>query len=119
MEHRLHLVAPINKPKLSVTGVNRKKISGSFLLTTWAKGEGNEPHRLLKVQPVLSRWNVSACENCQEHLDVESHIQLFDFTHEEAEKATFFSLVHTYENMEGDNVIDGNKIKIDVQAGGF
>ncbi|KAK4174220.1 hypothetical protein QBC36DRAFT_334134 [Triangularia setosa] len=98
----LSFLAPnIDAPKLAVTGINRKHISGSFLVTTWARGDDQTPDRLLKVEPVLSRWNVSQCENCQEHLEVESHIHLLDYTHQEAKDAKFYSLIHTYGDVQG------------------
>ncbi|KAK0729123.1 hypothetical protein B0T21DRAFT_413224 [Apiosordaria backusii] len=126
----ISFLAPnLDAPKLAVTGINRKNISGSFLVTTWARGDDNTPDRLLKVQPVLSRWNVDGCDNCQEHLEVESHIHLLDFTHKEAKETKFFSLLHTYGDTTGvgmESFGAGNKnnnnnstINIEVRARDF
>ncbi|KAK4205268.1 hypothetical protein QBC40DRAFT_344799 [Triangularia verruculosa] len=111
----------IDAPKLAVSGINRKNISGSFLVTTWAKGEGNDPHRLLKVQPVLSRWNVDQCKNCLNHLDVKSHVHLLDYSHQQAKDTTFFSLVHTYGDMrrgelEEFGLIGNSPINVELHA---
>ena len=118
VNRRLHQEPDLNAPKLAVSNISRKDIPGSFLVTTWAKGEGNQPHRLLKIQPVLSRWDVSKCENCTKHLDVKSHVHLLDFTHEEAEKTKFFTLIHTSGVVGKDKLGDVGGIKVDLVTRG-
>ena len=48
---------------------------GSFVIRLFAKGhDGNEYE--VGRKPVLSRWNIDACRNCQNHLDVEAYIPI-------------------------------------------
>ena len=48
------------------------------------------------------------CEcDYQGEVEVEAHIHLLDFSHEDAEKATFFSLIHGYESADSGNFANG------------
>lgn len=49
-----------------VGGLDRSKIDGSFLVAAYAEKDGD--HELVGVTPILSRWNVSGCSNCQTRL---------------------------------------------------
>lgn len=51
---------------LHVGGVDRSKLPGSFVIAAFAQVEGER--RLVGVEPVLSRWHVAGCANCQTHL---------------------------------------------------
>ena len=51
-----------------VAGIDRSKIRGSFLIATWAELDGKK--QLIGLEPVLSRWQVSGCANCQTRLRV-------------------------------------------------
>lgn len=51
---------------LHVGGVDRSKLMGSFLIAAYADVDGER--RLVGVEPVLSRWHVDGCANCQNHL---------------------------------------------------
>ncbi|KAK3369241.1 hypothetical protein B0T24DRAFT_707646 [Lasiosphaeria ovina] len=96
---------PVNKkaePILSVSGVNRGDIKGSFVITTWAEVDGKEV--LVDADAHLSRWNVGGCANCQTHLEVGSHVSLSGFTAEEAKKTTFFNMIHTRDNLKGERL---------------
>lgn len=53
-------------PRVHVTGVNRGRISGSFLIAAFAEVDGERT--LLGSEAVLSRWHVEGCANCQTHL---------------------------------------------------
>jgi tyrosinase len=50
-----------------VAGLDRAKITGSFVIAAYAEIEGVK--RLVDVDPVLSRWSVKDCANCQNHLE--------------------------------------------------
>ncbi|KAF3931147.1 Tyrosinase [Dactylellina cionopaga] len=57
---------------LKVGGLTRDTISGSFVVETWAvKGTGlGTKNILLHSEPVLSRWGIQGCVNCQNHLEL-------------------------------------------------
>ena len=57
---------PDDAPKLHVSGVDRGRIRGSFLITAIADVEGEE--QVIGTEAVLSRWHVEGCANCQTHL---------------------------------------------------
>ncbi|KAK1481787.1 hypothetical protein CTAM01_13845 [Colletotrichum tamarilloi] len=101
-------------PKLTATGINRARIRGSFVISTWAKGKNGQPDKLLDTKSVLSRWNTGSCDNCQNYLDIESHRKLWGFSNDEALNTDFFALVHTRDNPEGIDTIEGNKIQADI-----
>jgi tyrosinase len=53
-----------------VSGVNRAPIRGSFLVSAFARIDGQKHH--LGTEAVLSRWSVQGCANCQTHLEVKA-----------------------------------------------
>jgi tyrosinase len=53
---------------VSVFGIDRSKIRGSFVVAVY--GKVGRHRVLLGVEAVLSRWNVNGCANCQKHLKV-------------------------------------------------
>jgi tyrosinase len=57
---------------VKVSGITRDNISGSFVVDTWAvKGTGSaSQHVLIHSEPVLSRWGIQGCANCQNHLEL-------------------------------------------------
>lgn len=57
-----------------VAGIDRSKIRGSFLIATWADLEGRK--QLVGIEPVLSRWQVLGCANCQTKLRVSADMPL-------------------------------------------
>lgn len=57
-----------------VAGIDRSKIRGSFLIATWADLDGQR--QLIGLDPVLSRWHVTGCANCQTRLRVTSDTAL-------------------------------------------
>ncbi|KAE8213669.1 hypothetical protein CF327_g2854 [Tilletia walkeri] len=73
-------------PILTVGGINRAAIGGSFVISAWAKLESGKKV-LVGTEAVLSRWRVANCQNCQTHLEVRTHIPLEGWTKEEAEEA--------------------------------
>jgi len=52
--------------KIHVSGINRGNISGSFIITAFAKLGGKRMP--IGSEAVLSRWHVEGCANCQTHL---------------------------------------------------
>ncbi|GKU09557.1 unnamed protein product, partial [Fusarium langsethiae] len=96
----------LDAPKLKISGISRAKISGSFIVSIWAKTGEGMPDQLLQTKAVvLSRWNVEKCGNCQSHLEVKSIVHLTDFDHEEALYTEFYAKVHTREKPEGERQI--------------
>jgi tyrosinase len=50
-----------------VSKLNRAKIKGSFVIAAYAEIDGVQ--QLIDANPVLSRWSVEGCANCQLHLE--------------------------------------------------
>ncbi|KAJ0329042.1 hypothetical protein COL5a_004271 [Colletotrichum fioriniae] len=101
-------------PKITATGINRARIRGSFVVSTWAKGKNGLPDMLLDTKSVLSRWDVGSCDNCQDYLDIKSHRKLYGFSDDDALDMDFYALVHTRDNPEGVDTIEGNKIQAEI-----
>ena len=57
-----------------ISGIDRSKIRGSFLIATWADLGGEK--QLIGIEPVLSRWQVLGCANCQTRLKVSTDLRL-------------------------------------------
>ncbi|CAF3539567.1 unnamed protein product [Fusarium graminearum] len=106
----------VDAPKLKISGINRAKIPGSFMVSVWAKTSEGMPDRLLHTKAVLSRWDVEKCGNCQSHLEVKSIVHLTDFDHEEAIDTMFYAKIHTREKPEGERYIAGREIPITLNA---
>ena len=68
------LVAEPEQKTVHVAGIDRSKIRGSFLIATWADLEGKK--QLIGLEPVLSRWQVAGCANCQTKLRVSADLLL-------------------------------------------
>ena len=49
-----------------MSGINRGRIRGSFLITAIADVDGEQ--HVIGTEAVLSRWHVEGCANCQTHL---------------------------------------------------
>ncbi|KAK3988941.1 hypothetical protein QBC44DRAFT_292029 [Cladorrhinum sp. PSN332] len=86
---------------LAVTGANRGKINGSFVISTWGRDKETGKETLVGVEAVLSRWNVSGCSNCQNHLEAGGHVSLVGLSPESADKFEFYSKIHTRKAPEG------------------
>lgn len=83
--------------QVHVAGIDRTKISGSFVVAAYA--ETNGEHRLLGAEAVLSRWTVSGCANCQTKLRVSSN---FHIPSEDLAGAKIKVAIHTRHGMLGD-----------------
>ena len=57
-------------------GIDRAHYAGSFVVRTYAKGPGHPEEVEIGRDPILSRWNVQGCANCQSSLNVVSHTPL-------------------------------------------
>jgi hypothetical protein len=68
------LAAEPQQKTVHVAGIDRSKIRGSFLIATWADLEGKK--ELVGIEPVLSRWQVIGCANCQTRLRVSADTPL-------------------------------------------
>ncbi len=106
---RRPVAAPSPLPTLRIPGINRGNIAGSFLISIWAN------HKLVHIEPVLSRWHVQGCENCQTHLNVKTFVPLHGLTHEEAKNTNFTVKVHTRDHREGRRV----KFEVSRNVGGL
>lgn len=79
-----------SSPRLKIPNLSRRHISGSFVISVWVKkGGGSEggKYELISADAILSRWNLSSCGNCQEHLDFEHYAPLLGWSREDAERA--------------------------------
>lgn len=59
---------------ISVRGINRGRIRGSFLISAFANVGGKRQH--VGTEAVLSRWHVEGCANCQTHLEARAILGL-------------------------------------------
>jgi tyrosinase len=60
---------------VNVSGINRADIPGSFVIRTTAK-LANDTVIEIGREPILSRWNVKKCANCQNHLEEQAWVPL-------------------------------------------
>jgi len=61
------LAAASSAKTISVRGLNRARIRGSFLISAFANVNGQMQH--IGTEAVLSRWHVDGCANCQTHIE--------------------------------------------------
>ena len=58
-----------------VHNISRTQYEGSFVVRLYARGyDGKEVE--VGREPILSRWNVKGCRNCQDHLDVDMYVPI-------------------------------------------
>jgi tyrosinase len=82
---------------IHVGGLDRSKIAGSFLIVAYAETDGR--NELVGVEPVLSRWNVGGCANCQTRLKTTAD---FPIAADLAESGAVRVLIHTRQGVLGD-----------------
>lgn len=77
-EPRLAAAAAYPTPPrvVSIRGINRASIAGSFLISAFATIDGKRQR--IGTEAVLSRWHVEGCMNCQTHLEARAHFALAD-----------------------------------------
>lgn len=94
-------------PYLRVSGISRSSIAGSFVLAVWGETEDKPEPILVGFEPVLSRWHVSGCANCNTHLNVMMFLPLDSNTwgssHDKINNARFSAVVYT---AKGSTVVD-------------
>lgn len=105
------LVSPVHMPAsgeapeplipskvLRVSSIGREKYEGSFVIRTVIKQDGKEYE--VGREPILSRWKVQGCRNCQNHLETRSfvpvHKPLFDLLGGTLTKATIVVNIQTH-----------------------
>ncbi len=59
---------------VTVSGINRAPVRGSFLVSVFGNVDGRKVH--LGTEAVLSRWNVKYCANCQTHLEAKAYVNV-------------------------------------------
>jgi tyrosinase len=59
---------------VTVSGINRAPVRGSFLVSVFGTVNGQRVH--LGTEAVLSRWNVQYCANCQTHLEAKAYVKV-------------------------------------------
>jgi tyrosinase len=68
------VAAPAPGQVVTVSGINRAAVRGSFLISVFGTVDGERV--LLGTEAVLSRWNVQYCPNCQTHLEAKSYVSV-------------------------------------------
>ncbi|KAI1112268.1 hypothetical protein F5Y14DRAFT_463732 [Nemania sp. NC0429] len=83
-------------PRLKIPNLSRRHISGT---------SEEEKYELISADAILSRWNMSGCSNCQEHLDFEHYVPLLGWAKEDAQhthgKQRFTYKLHTWLEPDG------------------
>ncbi|RYO96251.1 hypothetical protein DL765_011632 [Monosporascus sp. GIB2] len=102
---------------LSVGGINRAAISGSFAVSAWAFSSNVNPPMLIGVMPVLSRWHTVGCANCQNHLEVRGHFPLRGYSQDKVQSTAFEVRVHTRDNPDGVPTQDGPRPRHRLKTG--
>ncbi len=82
-----------------VSGINRARIRGSFLVSVFGEIDGQRVH--LGTEAVLSRWSVKYCANCQTHLEVKAFVPLHAFRDEQLESAKYDVEIRTRDGLLG------------------
>jgi tyrosinase len=89
----LGVAAPVKA--LHVSGLDRSRIAGSFLISAYAEVDDQKVY--LGSEAVLSRWSVKGCINCQAHLETKAAIRLHGLEDAAPAKTVFSVEVHTRE----------------------
>ena len=107
----------MKRPHLVVSGASRGAIKGSFYIAAWMRDPVHGVKHLIGAEAVLSRWHVSGCKNCQNHLDVRAHIPLpVGWTEEDVENAGVYVRLHTRETPGGTEKTSGAKLNFEVRG---
>jgi tyrosinase len=84
---KLSAPTPKSDKVLIISGINRAKINGSFVITAHATING--ARYFVGSEAILSRWKVAACKNCMTHLEVSATFSLSQFSEQELSNAIF------------------------------
>lgn len=82
---------------VTVRGINRARIRGSFLIQVFAHIGGKKRH--VGSEGVLSRWHVEGCANCQTHLEARASISLRGALARQADSTKFEVEVRTRDGL--------------------
>ncbi|KAI1743006.1 hypothetical protein F4680DRAFT_471875 [Xylaria scruposa] len=95
---------PVTSPRLTIPKVSLRNISGPFFISVWVNIDKNN-HEMIDADGILSHWNLSKCENCQQYLEFQHFVPLLVWNKEAAEKAykdkKFWYKLHTRQNPNG------------------
>jgi tyrosinase len=80
---------------IHVSGINRGRIRGSFVIAAYAMVDGRKV--FVGSEAVLSRWNVQGCMNCQAHLESKAAISLHGLAETSLANAQYHVELHTRE----------------------
>ncbi|KAF8969193.1 putative tyrosinase [Flammula alnicola] len=69
-----NVVNPFSRTKW-VHNISRTQYEGSFVIRLYARGHDGKEVEVGR-EPILSRWNVKGCRNCQSHLDVDLYVPI-------------------------------------------
>lgn len=100
LEKRAELMALLpaeNTRTIRVSGINRARIRGSFMVSAYAIIGEKKYH--LGTEAVLSRWNVQGCANCQTHLETKAFIGVPGFREELIKDTAFDVEVRTRDGL--------------------
>jgi tyrosinase len=88
-------------PVVHVSGINRGRIAGSFVIAAHAEVDGEK--QLIGYEAVLSRWHVAGCANCQLHLESKAAFPVPPHVHDLArsQPEAITASVHTREGLHG------------------
>jgi tyrosinase len=88
-------------PVVHVSGINRGRIAGSFVIAAHAEIDGEK--QLIGHEAVLSRWHVAGCANCQLHLESKAAFPIPAHLHELARSRpeAITVSVHTRRGLHG------------------
>jgi len=84
---------------VTVRGLNRARIRGSFLISVFAHVDGKKQH--VGTEGVLSRWHVEGCANCQTHLEARASIPLHGALAAAADRTQFDVEIRTRDGVLG------------------
>ncbi|KAI1131138.1 hypothetical protein F5Y10DRAFT_90394 [Nemania abortiva] len=115
------LPVQLPSPRLKIPNLTRRNISGTFVISVWVENDEGK-YDLISADAILSRWNLSSCGNCQEHLDFKHFVPLLGWSKEDAELAhrqcRFKYMLHT--RQEPDGFLGGERDlpRLELETGG-
>ncbi len=80
-------------PTIHVTGIDRGRIRGSFVIAAYAEIDGKR--HLIGSEGVLSRWHVEGCANCQTHRRARAAFHLHGLDPGELGEGSIQVMLHT------------------------
>ncbi|KAI0405161.1 hypothetical protein F4802DRAFT_597575 [Xylaria palmicola] len=120
-DSRLSDISQSPSPRIRIPNLTRRHISGTFVISVWAEDDDGGKPALVAADAILSRWNLSSCRNCQEHLDFQHFVPLLGWAKGDAERkhgqGRFSYRLHTRQNPEGLlGGVDGGLPRLELQT---